>query len=166
MGFRAAGLMIEGQPLDGVLAALPGSPRPSGAPVLGDEALSMALDADFAVAEVGRWTVVSDPGLRATWSSDVHESLSQGSGRVLGFLIDDLTTTHGFVWHAAGRTVRSAFYVEGEPADQAGDPLPEEEGLPDPSSEDFVPTLAHRLTGLGFGALLAASYTLLRSDDR
>jgi hypothetical protein len=160
------GLLVEGQIPDGVLAALPGSPGPVGLPSPGDEALSMSLDADYAVAEVGDWTVVSDPRVQVVWTSGMCESLSRGNRRVLGFMVDNLTTTHGFVWHAGGRLVRRTLYVEGEPADQVGDPLPEEEGLPGPWSEDRVPALAYRLTGVGLGDLLDASYIVLRGDDR
>lgn len=166
MGWRMAGLMVEGGTEDVVVAALPGSPRSTGVAMSGDAALTMALDADYAVAGVGGWTVVSDPRIQAAWSGEVCDALCEDMRRVWCFLVDDLTTTHGFAWYTEEGLVRTALYVEGELEDSAGDPLPEEENLPDVASEDFVPALAARLTGIGIAALLDASYTALRGEDR
>jgi uncharacterized protein DUF6461 len=165
MGWRMAGLMVENRTPDDVLAVLPGAPRPLGIRLTGDEALSMSVDADYAVATLDGWTVVSDPGVRA-WSETICEPLSSGDRRTLSFVVDDLTTTHGFAWYVDGHHVRTAFYLEGEPTDHDGDPLPAERNLPDPASEDHVPVLAARLTGLGTAELFGASYELHRATRR
>lgn len=164
MGWHMAGLLVRGRTLDEVVSELPGSPRSTGARLAGDEALRMSLDADYAVAEVHGWIVVSDPRVRVAWG-DAGVALSGGGGRALSFLVEYSATTYGFSWQVDGRVVRTALYCEGESAQQVGDELTEEVGLPDPGREDMVVELLQRLTGIRFAELVDARYVELRCDE-
>ncbi|GAA4010943.1 hypothetical protein GCM10022247_36520 [Allokutzneria multivorans] len=163
MGWRTIGLMVENRSASEVLLALPGNPSPTGETRVGDEALSMSLDTDYALAEVGGWTVVSDPKVAVACDSDACGSLSASGGRVLTFIMDTSTTTYAFFWYVDGRHVRTAAYVEGEPAELVGEPLAEEAELPERWSEDFVPEIAHRLTGAWNENLFETSFALHRT---
>nr|WP_256388102.1 DUF6461 domain-containing protein [Allokutzneria sp. NRRL B-24872] len=156
--------MVQNRSMSEVLRALPGNPSPTGENTVGDEALSMSLDADYALGEVGGWTVVSDPRVQVAWDSGVCDSLSAEGGRVLAFVVDSVSTTYAFFWHEDGRRVRVAAYVEGEPAELVGEPLAEETDLPEPWSEDFVPEIAHRLTGAWNADLFETSFALHRKS--
>jgi hypothetical protein len=166
MGLRTAGLLIEDADRAAVLAALPGHPRLSGARLSGDEALRMppASTFDYAVAHLGRWTLVSDPTVEAFGSTEVGEELA-GGGRAFAFLIHSTSTVYGFSWYVGGALVRRAIYVEGVPKEEAGQPLAEESGLPDPASEDHVSDLAVRLTGLAWAELFALSFDVAARTD-
>ena len=76
------------------------------------------------------------------------------SRRALAVVVNYVSTTYGFWWCVDGIVLRSVVYQEGELAEEEGERLPEEEGLPEPWDEDYAFELMERLTGVSQGNLL------------
>ncbi|MGW4633683.1 DUF6461 domain-containing protein [Nocardia sp. NPDC004415] len=153
MGWQAQGVIVEGT-VDP--AGLPGRPRDTGERVDLDEVHRRPCD--YGVAEVDGWTFLADPDMRVTFDDEVLEGLS-GSGRVLAWVSNSVSTVHGFGWYRDGELVRRIVYVEGEVADEYGPALAAETNAPDNTDEDFVFEMMWRLTGLGWGVGADAVYS-------
>ncbi len=156
MGWNFAGLLAESVLAEAAVSALPGRIRPTGARLPGYEALGTGRGIDYAIAQLGTWTVIADPHLRLV-QFEAGAELSRG-GRCLAFVVSDVSTTYGFWLWAEGEIRRRVVYSEGELLEEHGEPLAEEAGLPDPAVEDYVLELVERVTGLGLTELLDAEY--------
>jgi hypothetical protein len=139
------------------LAAELGGRLDEGSTADGLTALS-AHDGPAWIGEVHGWGVVCDPAF--AHSQQDHLELSRGR-RVLALLLHTTATVYGVSWYVDGATVRRAVYVEGEVAESAGEPLPQERVPDPPHAEDWAPAVMRGLTGVGLRELVAARYTRL-----
>lgn len=152
MGWKVAGLLVEGAAEAGLLG---GRPRDTGETVAMDDVLGGAVD--YAVGRVGGWTVVLDQQFRGVFDDEVVAGFSAG-GRVLMFITNSVMSVHGFAWFVEGQLVRRVMYSEGELMDEVGERLPEEERLDTPLWEDDVFEIISELTGLAWGDADEAEY--------
>ncbi len=154
VGWKVQGLIVQGSvdPTD-----LPGQPYETGE--------SADIDTvhhgphDYGVATVDGWTFIADPEFRVSFDEQAVLQVS-GTRRALAWVTNSVSTTHGFAWYLEGEMVRQIIYTEGELADEHGAPLPEEQGAPEPLSEDYVFEMMLRLTGVGWGAGAGADYSV------
>ncbi len=56
--------------------------------------------------------------------------------------------------------MRQIIYAEGEVVDEHGPAIPEEEDAPEPLDEDYVFEMMERLTGIIWGAVADARYSV------
>lgn len=158
--------MAEGVTVEAAITALGKGPRDTGTRLSGFAALSTDLGGGSAIGRVRPWTVLADPHLFVRHADvDTMAVLSEG-GRALGDLVNDISTTYGFWWYVGGAALRTVVYGEGELLEDMGERLPEELGLPDPTSEVYAFELMERLTGLTLNDLLEHDdFHLVRKDS-
>lgn len=159
MGWLAAGYLVHDAPPESVVPLLPGDLRDTGERTTGEKALGLSLltGPAYGIAETGGWTVISDPGMQIVYDQEAGERLS-AHRRALAFLVHSVSSVYGFSLYENGTMTRRALYVEGEPEENTGEPLPEEASLPHPATEDHILDLIPRVTGITWPTLVEATY--------
>lgn len=97
MGWNTAGLLAEKVSIEVAVSALPDGPQPEGRSVSGYEALGSGLGIDYAIAQMGSWTVIADPHEPDRWQCPADLSRH---GRYLSLLVNDVSTT-SWSWSSA-----------------------------------------------------------------
>ncbi|QIS11923.1 DUF6461 domain-containing protein [Nocardia arthritidis] len=162
MVLTVAGLLVEGVVDAAQLRRLPGSPCVSGRVAPGAEVFSKGagFDADWAIATLDGWTVLTNSTLRGMDSEQVSRDLSRGR-RVFAFVAYGANATHGFAWFVDGELLRAIFYADFELIGAEGGPLPEEAMLAEPGDGRYVFGMMTLLTGVRLGDLVDAPYQVL-----
>ncbi|MEV0853748.1 hypothetical protein [Nocardia fluminea] len=154
VGWKVEGLIVEGSvnPAD-----LPGCPRKTGEVVDLDTVHGRPYE--YGVAVVGNWTFIADSEFRVIFDEEAVVRIA-GASRALAWVTNSVSTIHGFAWYREGEVVRQIIYAEGEVVDEYGPAIPEEEDAPEPLDEDYVFEMMERLTGVIWGAVADARYSV------
>jgi hypothetical protein len=115
-------------------------------------------------------TTILDPELVMMFDEDPLRDLSKPFGFVCAMVCEGVSATYGFSVFGGGEKVRSLIVTGGNPVDESGDPLPEEDDVSAASlSEDTVLEILARL-GFDYVGLEKASglkvYHLEFAEDR
>jgi hypothetical protein len=160
MGYSTAVLFVEGAVED-----IAGKKRIlgsfTGELVSLDTALSKLLRQQFAIAQLGPWVVIVDPG-RQLFDESFARSPNQ---RALWISLNSVVSSFGFIYRIGGKVVRQVFYKDNRPTLEIGQPLAEEAGTQLPSwghDEAWGFTMVKRLTGIRWVDLEPVRYAVMQ----
>lgn len=165
MGWNTSALFIEAQ-RQVVLDAIASHCEPTERELDFTEASRQQLAPELAIAELDGWTELWNPSgelVVASAAEALRRSLSR-KRRVLAVTWSSVTSQYGFRFYENGALVRAVHYDHGEPCEEEGERLPEEDGIELPSwgpDEDWAFTIIERLTAIDNASRDGASYLVL-----